>query len=237
METLGDMVEAIQDDLTVGEESNLFSPPVIKRYVNRAYLNKVVPFKPWPELQDAKETTTQNGQEYYDYPQNWRSNSIWKVRIDMIRYGEDPDGSPLSYDDYMNWKEDNPNSTDKKWTNQWRRYFVWPVPTNNTSTICIWGIKTVTTQLSSDTDTTIFSYSTPQANEAIVLEAEAMLKGKDDKDTTGQFKSLEAKTLLAQTWTDISKEMAKYEKDMPFFEVQDFYGKGNSRDMRGRFDI
>lgn len=237
METLEDMREAIQDDLTVGEESQLYSPTVIDRYINRAYLNKVAPFRKWPERQDAKETTTQLNQEYYDYPQNWQSNSIWKLRINGVRYGEDPDGSPLSFDDYLNFKENYPDSTDKKWANQWRRYFVWPVPTVAGLTICIWGFKTITTKLTNDSDTTIFSYSTPQANEAIVLEAKAMLKSRGDDDKSSQFASVEAKALLISTWTDIQNEMAKYEKDMPFFEVQDMFGRGNSKDLRGRFDI
>ena len=127
MDTLANIRTAVQDDLTVGEESTLFSPSVIDRAINRAY-RKVGGLFPWPELQDAKKTVTQVNQEYYDYPQNWRSNSIWKLSItnsdaEEERYGEDPDGSPLSFDDYLNWKEDYPDSTDKKWANQWRRFF------------------------------------------------------------------------------------------------------------------
>lgn len=237
METLANIREAIQDDLTVGEESQLYSPTIIDRYINRAYLNKVVPFRSWPELQDAKYTTTQANQEYYDYPQNWRSNSIWKIMVDGDRYGEKPDYSPLSFDDYLHWKEDNPNATDKKWANQWRRYFIHPTPTTAGLQICIWGIKNITTKLTNDSDTTIFTYSTPQANEAIILEAKAMLRSRGDDDKGAQFASIEAKALLVSTWNDIQKEMAKYEKDMPFFEVEDMFGRGNSKDMRGRFDI
>jgi hypothetical protein len=51
-----------------------------------------------------------------------------------------------------------------------------------------------------------------------------MLKSRNDDDKGGQFASVEAKALLISTWTDIQKEMAKYEKDMPFFEVQDMFG-------------
>src|SRR5258706_14289609 len=98
MITFSDIVAAVQDDLNVGDESTLYSPTLIKRAINRAY-NKICGLYPWAELQDAKKTSTQNGQEYYDYPQNWRSNSIWKVVIDDVRFGETPDGSPLSFDD------------------------------------------------------------------------------------------------------------------------------------------
>ena len=241
METFLNLVQAVQDDLTIGDESTLYAPALIKRAINRAY-HKAAGLFPWPELQDAKKTSTQVGQEYYDYPQNWRSNSIWKLTIldsngKDDRYGEDPDGSPLSFDDYLNWKEDNPDSTDKKWGNQWRRFFIWPVPTTaGTNNIHVHGIKAVA-DLSADSDTTVFSYSTPEANEAIELEAVAILKSKGDDDKSAQFKSLEAKQILAVAWGKIAREMAKYEKIAPFFYVTDFYGQSKSKDMRGKFDL
>ena len=246
MDTFADIVQAVQDDLTIGEESTLYSPTLIKRVINRAY-RKVGALFSWPELQDSKMTPTQANQEYYDYPSNWRSNSIWKLGVtdssaEDPRYGEDPDGSPLSFDDYLNWKEDYPDSTDKKWANQWRRFFIWPVPTVNGSiatginVICIWGIKVVTA-LSADADTTVFSYSTPEANEAIELETVAMLKSKGEDDKAGQFRSLEAKQILTVSWGKIAKEQAKYEKNQPFFYVTDMFGGSSSQDMRGRFDI
>src|SRR3972149_12264797 len=236
MDLFSDLVLACQDDLTVGDDSTLYSPTVIKRAINRAY-RKAGALFPWPELADSKKTTTQIDQDYYDYPSNWRSNSIWKLRVNLERYGEDPDGSPLSFDDYLNWKEDNPDSTEKKWANQWRRYFIWPIPTTaGTNNIHVWGIKVVTT-LSDDADTTIFSLSTPEANEAIALEAVAILKSKEDKEDSSKFRSMEAKQILIVAWGKITKEMAKYEKNQPFFEVEDMFGPGRSKDLRGRFDI
>jgi hypothetical protein len=236
MITYLDIDQAIQDDLTVGDESTLYSPALRKRIINRAY-HKVGGLFPWPELQDAKKTNTQVNQEYYDYPRNWRSNSIWKVVIDNVRYGEDPDGSPLSFDDYLNWKEDYPDSTEKKWANQWRRFFVWPVPTTLGSyNLHVWGIKVVA-DLSADDDVTVFSYSTPEANEAIQLEAVAILRSKGDNDKGAGFKSMEAKQILISAWDKIAKEQAKYEKNQPFFYVTDMYGGTNSEDLRGKFDL
>ena len=241
MDTLADIRAAIQDDLTIGDESTLFAPTLIDRGINRAY-RKVSALFPWPELQDAKKTSTQVGQEYYDYPTNWRSNSIWKLTIldsdgNDDRYGEDPDGSPLSFDDYLNWKEDNPDGTDKKWSNQWRRFFIWPIPTTAvTNNIHVWGIK-VPSSLSDDADTTIFTYSTPEANEAVELEAVAILKSKTDDDKSAQFKSVEAKQILVVAWSKIAKENSKYEHNRPFFDVPDLFGGSKSKDLRGRFDL
>lgn len=243
MDTLLNLRTAIQSDLTVGAESALYNPTAIDQAINRAY-RKVAGLYPWPELQDAKKTSTQVNQEYYDYPQNWRSNSIWKVSIDDVRYGETPDGSPLAFDDYLNWKENYPSSTEKKWANQWRRYFVWPVPTTQgNNNIVVWGIKTISS-LTADGDTTIFSYSTPEVNEAIELEALAILRVKGGETPVRLARyvqgalllSIEAQDIIATAWKKIAKEQAKYEKNQPFFEVSDFFGNGTSKDLRGKFD-
>ena len=235
MDILSELRAAVRDDLTVGTESTLYSATTIDLAINRAY-RKAGGLFPWPELQDAKKTSTVADQEYYEYPTTWRSNSVWKLEVDGDRYGEDPDGSPLSFDDYLNWKEDYPDDTEKKWANQWRRYFIWPVPTaNGTNNISVWGIMNVT-EMTADGDVTIFSYSTPEGNEAIVLEAVAILKSKGNEEKLGEFRSTEAKQILAVSWGKLRQESAKYEKNQPFFEVPNFFGQTSTKDLRGRFD-
>jgi hypothetical protein len=234
MDTFAEIREAVTSDLTIGSESSLYPTATVDMAINRAYTKAGALF-PWPELMDAKTTTTQ-AVEYYDYPSNWRSNSIWKLTIDGVRYGEDPDGSPLSYDDFMNWKEDNSTATDKKWANQWRRYFISPTTTAGL-TLCIWGIM-VTEKLVENADVTIFSYSMQECNEAIILEAVAILKAKGEQEKAGEFRSLEAKQILAMAWGKIRTENAKYEKIQPFFDVPNFFsgnGNGSNEDMRGKF--
>jgi len=234
MDTLAELRQAVQSDLNIGDESTLFTTTAVDLAVNRAY-RKAGALFPWPDLMDALKTTTQANQEYYDYPFNWRANSIWKIKVDGERYGEKPDGSPLSFDDYLNWKEDYSDSTDKKWANQWRRYFISPTPTVADLEICVWGIM-VTETLDSDGSVTIFSYAMPECNEAVVLEAVAILKSKGELEKAGEFRSAEAKQILAGAWGRIRKENAKYEKNMPFFDVPNFYGnQSSSVDMRGRF--
>ncbi len=234
MDTLAEMRTAVQSDLTVGDESTLFTPTAIDLAINRAY-RKAGALFPWPELQDARKTTTQTNQEYYDYPETWRSNSIWKLDIDGVRYGEDPDGSPTSFDDYLSWKEDNSTSTTKKWANQWRRFFIRPVPTVATGVISVWGIE-MTATLSNGSDYTIFSYHATECNEAIVLEAVAILKAKGEQEKAGEFRSLEAKQILATAWGKIRMEQGKYEKIEPFFNVPDYYSGSGSSEKIGDFD-
>lgn len=233
MDLFSELITAVQSDLTIGDESSLFPLDNVKSAINRSY-RKAGGLFLWPETEDAKKTSSVDGQDYYDYPQNWRADSMWKLKVDGVRYGEKPDGSPLTFPDFLNFKEDNPNSTEKKWSTQWRRYFITPTPSSDGSNnICIWGQKVVEKMVEND-DTTIFSYALPEGNEAIVLEAVAILKSKGEEEDKGQFRSAEAKQILIVAWGKIRANQAKYEKIEPFFDVPDFFAGNNRR--RGRKD-
>src|SRR3990167_317714 len=204
MDLLSDIRQAIQDDLTVGNESNLFHTALIDRAINRSYRKAGGLFR-WPKLEDSKKTSTQTNQEYYDYPSTWRPDSIFRLEVDDDQYGEEPDGSPLAFEDYLTWRadDDNDNSTDKKWANQHTRYFIYPVSTaNGTNNISVWGMKNITA-LSEDDHETIFTDNMPECNEAVVLEAKAILKSKGEDEKSGQFASAEAKAILIKAFNGI----------------------------------
>jgi len=230
VDTFIDLITAVQDDLSIGDESTLFSPTVIKRVINRAYVKCATLYR-FPQLEDAKKTSTQANIESYDYPSTWRPDSLWRLEVDDKQYGEDPDGSPLAFEDYLTWRRDtdNANSVDKKWANQKTRYFIYPVPTAvGTNNICVWGVKNITA-LSVDGDTTIFSYNMLECNEAILLETLAILKAKGEDDKGGQFRSIEAKQILTVAYNKIRQENAKYDRNQPLFEVSDMFSSRRTR--------
>lgn len=230
MDTFLQLITAVQGDLTVNSTSTLFTETLIKSALNRAYRKAAGLFR-WPETEDAKKTSTVTSQEYYDYPTNWRPDSVWKLLVDDVDYGD-----PLVFKDYLYEKEeDMPSGLTKAWTNQWRRFFIYPTPTTNgNNNISIWGQKVVDA-LSADADTTIFSYSMPECNDAIVLEAEAILKAKGEDETSSAFKSAEAKQILTIAWGKVRQETMKYEKTTPIFEVPDFFGPSNIKNKIGNF--
>jgi len=237
MDLFSELITGVQDELSVGSDSSLFPLATVKRFINRAYIKCGSLFR-WPETEDAKKTSTQLNIEYYKYPDTWRPDSVWKLTVDGTRYGEEPDGGPMAYNDYLNWKEDNPDSTEKKWSTQWRRYFISPTPSSaGTNNIVVWGQRNVDA-LTNDADVTIWSYSMPDCNEAIVLEASAMLKSKGENEKSGQFKSAESKQLLIVAWNKIKQDQAKYKKTQPFFLVDDlFSGKSNIKEqVTGNFN-
>jgi len=235
LNTFQDIYQAVQKDLNILDETPLFPLATVKIAVNRAYAKASALFR-WAGTEDAKYTSTQANQEYYDYPTDFRDNSVFRVEIDGEQYGEDPDGSPMRFEDYLIWRADDANdgSTEKKWANQKRRIFVYPVPTTSTSTITIWG-QSVPDALSADGDTTIFSYSMPEGNEALELEAVAILKAQGEEEKAGEFRSAEAKQILIVAWNKIREEQAKYQKTQPFFDVPDYFGTGSSKQKTGNF--
>lgn len=232
-----EMQSALLSDLNVSNNSSLFPIDTTKLAINRSYSKAGGLFK-WPQLKDAKKTNTQTDIENYDYPETWRPDSIWRLDIDDTQYGEDPDGSPMDFNDYIIWKADNSNSTDKKWANFHRQYFIHPTPTNATGVISVWGYKNVTT-LVNDGDTTIFSYSMPECNEAVVIEAREILKlkGEDDKarENSVQMLSPAAFGILTNAFNKIRQEQAKYEKVQPFMNVPDMFNRSSTADIIGNF--
>jgi len=230
MDNLGDMRTAVQSGLNVSSNSSLFPVATIDSAINRAYRKSGGLFR-WPALEDAKKTSTVINQEYYDAPTVWRPDSIWRLEVDGDQWGEDPDGSPMAYEDYLTWRANslNANSTEKKWAVQWLRFFFWPIPTAlGANNIHIWGQKNVE-ELTLITDSTIFTSSIPEGNEAIVLEAVAILKKKGEVEKGGQMLSEEAKQILIVAYNKIKKEQSKYEKTQPMFEVEDMFSSSKKQ--------
>lgn len=230
MDLFSELQTAVQSDLNVGDESTLFPPTTIKLAINRAYRKCAALFR-WPETEDAKKTSTQANQDYYDYPQNWRPDSIWKLKVDDVDYG-----APLSFKDYLYELENHvPSGRSYIWSSQWRRYFIYPTPTTTGSNnIVVWGQRIVD-ELSSEGDVTIWSYSMPECNEAVVLEAVAILRDKGEDEKTGELKSGESKQILAVAWGKIKQEQAKYQQTTPFFNVPDMFSNKVSKTRIGNF--
>lgn len=239
MDKFSEMVDAIQDDVTADDNSTFYSLALIKRVINRAK-RKVEALYRWPALEDAKKTSTIANQEYYDYPQSWRDDSIWKVWVDS---DDNNFGDPLVFGDYLYEKENDFPAGDKYiWANHNRKFFIQVngvAPTSNgDNNIKIWGIK-VTAALSADDDTTIFSYSMPEVNEAIVMEAVKILKSKGGEEQTGQMLSTEAKGIIALAWSRLKQDKAREEKTTPLLEVEDMFkaNKANRKDNNiGKFE-
>lgn len=231
MDNLGDMRSAVQSDLTIGGESSLFPPATVDLALNRAYRKIGAMFK-WSETRDALKTSAIATHEYYNYPPTWRPDSIFKLTVDGLDYGD-----PLVFNDYMFEKENSlPSGAQRIWTNYGKRFFFFPIPVlTGDKNIAIFGYKFVD-KMVLDGDITIFSYSMPEINEAIVLEATAILKNKAELQQAVQRSfvsgtlliSAEAKNIVMTTWTKISQEKSLLARTTSQFDVPDFFAGGLS---------
>ena len=227
MDNLGEMRTAVQSDFTVGNESSLITPTAIDLAINRAYRKIGAMFK-WTETKDALKTVTRANKEWYDYPQNWRPETIWKLVINSQDFGE-----PLTFKDYQHEKENsNPSGLQRMWANWGKKYFVDPAPTEANLEIDIFGYKFVD-KLTVDGDITIFSYSIPNINEAIVIEAGEILKNK--ADIAGSYKKTDSGSILLSgramnmvmaEWAKVSQENSKNQNTTPRWDVPDFFARG-----------
>jgi len=235
MDQLSELRAAVQSDFSVGEESGLFTPSTIDLAINRSYRKIGAMFK-WEETRDSQKLSSLANHEYYAYPLNWRPNSIWKLTIDDLDQED-----PLTFKDYMFEKENNlPSGMTSIWSNYGKKLFRYPVPTVDADkNMKIWGYKFVD-KLTLDGDITIFSYSMPEINEAIVLEAGAILKNKGEIQQAqkagvvvgGGLLSQEARSIVVTTWTKISQEQSKLVRTTPMFSTPDFFKSNmNARDL------
>lgn len=231
MDTFLQIIQAVQSDLTVGDESPLFPLATIKLNINRAKRKAEGLFK-WPERKDAKTLNTQATLEYYDMPSVWETDSVWKVVIDGKDYGD-----PVAFEDYLYEKENSiPSGKERMFSSYERKIFVYPTPTvTGDANMDIYGFKWPDA-LVEDGDTTIFSYSHPDCNEAIALEAVAICKAKGEQEQQGLFRSAEAKSLLTNAYVKVKQNQAKYEKTQGNWDVPDFFATGNTKTRIGDFN-
>ena len=110
MDDFSELITALLSDLNASTSSSLYPTATIKLALNRAYIKASRLFR-WPALQDAKKTSSQINIEYYDAPEDWSPNSIWRLEMDDNQYGEDPDGSPMTFEDYRIWRADSDKSS------------------------------------------------------------------------------------------------------------------------------
>ncbi len=242
MDTLSDMQAGLQSDLNIGAESTLFDPNTLTLAINRAYRKISGMFK-WPALHDALKTSTEANQEYYDYPDYWRPDSIWKVKVD----GEDM-GDALTTKDYFFEQEQNfPSGPRNIWTNQRLRIFLTvngvPPLNDGDNNIELWG-QMFPPKLNIAGDVSVFSYDMPEVNEAIVLEALSILRIKGGEQPVRLLRyvqgalllSIEAQGIVQGAWQKILQEQAKLNKTTPMFNSPDFFRSGIQRadDIRNK---
>lgn len=215
MQTYLEMRTELQSRLGVSSNSSKYPSSRIQQLIKDSHMWATSLFI-WDPLVKARKTSSVINQEYYDYPSDFRTNTIIELELDGTEYDR------KNYETYKDYKRNHPNSTDTKiFANFGRQYFIFPIPTvANSNTLVVWGAIQAT-QLSADGDTTIFSLSDEQGNEAIVQKALAVAKnepgGADEKSAIAILTNMFDKQQKAKQNDQIIER--------PRFNVPDFFAE------------
>lgn len=230
METLGDIRQALEDDLSVETTDVFYTQALLNRYINRAY-KAIANLYPWQETQRALKRDTIANQEYVTYPDNLKTDSVNYITVD----GEEH--KLISFRDYQRFKEEHPNSTKKLASDYRRKLFIHPTPTTNgNGNINVWGNE-VPDELSGDSAQHIFAYQSV-LEEAIYMYALglALMKGRGSHYERGKTMLGDAFTMARNEWTSQRRRQAEYRtENAQMWEAYDYLDE-TGRTKRGTFN-
>ena len=228
MITRTDMETELVAQLQVASNSSLFPSARITTLIQNAYAWATNLFI-WLELYRAKCTSTVADAEYYDYPEEFRLGTILRLEVDGEPYER------KNYEDYLDYKENNPDTTKKMFANFSTWYFMNPTPTENGSNnIDVWGAIQADL-LANGTDETIFSNNKPEGNDAVVQRAFSVAMKRIDSGLS-ETENDNAIAVLGKLNADEWKATQRDKRlDHPKFNVPNFFGGARNAGI-GKFD-
>lgn len=220
MRTRLDIKNKLKPKLYAVGTSTYFTDTRIEDQIDDSYLT-VSAARQWPDIKKGFVTHTEAGEDYYDYPDNCQSESVFKISVDG-----DSSYDKWDFEDFMKEVEDNPNSTTKKFAEYGRQIFIFPTPTTTGSAnLILWGVIQAAA-MTDDGDITMFTDWADILNEAIEQDAYGNLIQNIDIN-----KSLAAITnsekIIAREWKKISDRLQRKLKNEPQFDVPDFFGSSS----------
>ena len=124
MRTRADMETELLARLQVANNSTMFPAARLTQLIKDAYIWATTKWI-WTDLVNGKHTSTIAGNEYYDYPDDFRSNTIMRLTVDDVSYER------KNFEDYLAYKERNPSDQFKMFASYGRYYFIHPTPASS----------------------------------------------------------------------------------------------------------
>lgn len=215
MNTRTDLETELKAQLQVGDNSTLFPSSRITTLIKNAYMWATQLYI-WVDLVKAKCTSTYAGQEYYDYPEDFRSGTIVLLTVDGEPYEN------KNFKDYQLFKYENPSSTEKIFANFGRQFFIHPTPsTTGSNNIIVYGAVQAE-ELDESTDETIFSGNKESANECVVKKALSVAVKNTDQNLSVKEEK-DAIAILGKLNADEWKSSAMNQKMTPMLNIPDFF--------------
>lgn len=201
--TFLEMQTAVYDDLSVPNTDSFYTLVYVKRAINRA-VKIVAGLHPWPHTERAMKRSSEANQDYYNIPENFKIDSIFRLTLDDERY------VPLNWEDYQKYLEDHGSNASTKYFTTFRnRYFINPTPTaDGSNNISIWG-QEIPDTLDDDKDVTPFQGES-EIEEQIVEVALALclMKGRGSNYGKGVERRAVAITFIESIYDTINRRQA-----------------------------
>jgi hypothetical protein len=228
--------EAILDEISLESTDTFITTAILNRFYDRS-VRWLGGLKNWQETQIArKQTLTIVGDEtdeYWDYPENFKTDSVYRLEINGDRYKQ------LTFVEYLNFKEDN-NSNKKVFADYRRQIFIHPTPTSSADVLSIWANE-IPAKATGDDSTH------PWENEQLFEEAiNRYMIGLVFKKMQGSFYAkgkemhAEALTLAKQAWDEQRLLQAHRKTETAeVWQHTDFMNQsaGNRVTKRGSFNL
>lgn len=228
MTTRSDLETELIARLQVASNSTLYPAARITTITQNSYI-WATQLVVWHDLVRSRATTTTALQEYYDYPENFRSESIIRLTISDEEYKR------KNFEDYLAFKKNNPNSTKKMFASFGRQFFIHPTPTASALPITAWGAIQAD-PLSAADSVSIFSYSKEEANEAVIKKGLSIALIRSDPQLA-KSEETEAIAILMKLSTDENKNTQRNQRlQHPMLSVPDYLGMGGGSTTYGGFN-
>ena len=227
MATRADLETELIARLQVAANSTLYPSARVTKIIQDAYI-WATQLVVWHDLVRARATATVASQEYYDYPDNFRSESIIRLTIDGEEYKR------KNFEDYLTFKKNNPTSTKKMFSSFGRQFFVHPTPTTTGSgNMVAWGAIQAD-PLSGTSTVSMFSYNKEEANEAVIKKGLSIALIRSDPNLAKSEES-EAIAIVMKLSADENKNTQRNQRlQHPMLNVPDYLG-GNGSTTYGGF--
>jgi len=221
MRTRLDIFTKLQPKLFAVGTSTYFTTTRINAQISDSYLT-VANARQWPDIKKGFVTSTVNGQDYYDYPSNCQSESVFKISVDG-----DSKYEKWDFEDFMREVEDNPDSTKKIFSEYGRQLFIFPTPTTNgVSNLILWGVIQAAV-LTGDSDITMFTDWCDSLNDAIEQDAFGnLIQNLDSNKSLALIANSEK--IISREYKKIANRLQRKLKDQVQFDVPDFFSNSSS---------
>lgn len=226
--------QQILDDLSAESTDAFYTTATIKRAINRA-MRFVAGYRPWSQTEMAYYRDAEAGNEYYNYPETFKPDSLSKLTYKGVEY------TKVNFRDFLRYQENEISGTDKMFSDFRRQYFIYPTPTENeTQAIVIWG-QEIPAEMVNNSDTDPF-YGDPEMQEIVIKYALGLLykKGRGTMYDKGAALQAEAIQDMTLAWSKQVRRNADYApKDSVVFKHLNVLPQSNGgrRVKRGTFAV